>query len=80
MRLLVHAARQSQLATQAVQKGPLSVRRPPPPPLAEIAQRVRDRDATIKTAYATGAYSYQHIAEYLGIHFTTVGRIVRVRE
>lgn len=59
---------------------PLAQRRPPPPPLAEIAQRVRDRNAAIKTAYATGAYSYQHIAEHFGLHFTTVGRIVRVRE
>ncbi len=31
------------------------------PPLAEIAKRVRGRDAAIKTAYATGAYSYQQI-------------------
>lgn len=29
------------------------------------------------TAYATGGYSYQKIADYFGVHFTTVGRIVR---
>jgi DNA-directed RNA polymerase specialized sigma24 family protein len=28
-------------------------------------------------AHATGAYSYQQIADHFGIHFTTVGRIVR---
>jgi len=26
---------------------------------------------------STGAYSYQQIARYFGVHFTTVGRIVR---
>lgn len=56
---------------------PLAQRRPPPPPLAEIARHVRGRDAAIKAAYATGAYSYQQIAEHFGLHFTTVGRIAR---
>jgi len=42
--------------------------------------RERDRDAAIKAAYATGAYAYQQIAEHFGIHFTTVGRIVRAGE
>ena len=59
---------------------PLAQRRPPPPPLAAIAKRARDRDAAIKAAHATGAYSYQQIAEHFGIHFTTVGRIVRAGE
>lgn len=56
---------------------PLAQRRPPPPPLAEIARRVRGRDAAIKAAYAAGAYSYPQIAEHFGLHFTTVGRIAR---
>ena len=59
---------------------PLAQRRPPPPPLAKIAKQVRDRDAAIKAAHATGAYSYQQIAEHFGLHFTTVGRIVRAVE
>ena len=28
-------------------------------------------------AYATGAYTYREIAEHLGVHLATVGRIVR---
>jgi putative transposase len=28
-------------------------------------------------AHATGAYSYQQIAEHFGVHFTTVGSVVR---
>ena len=59
---------------------PLAQRRPPPPPLAAIAKRARVRDAAIKAAHATGAYSYQQIAEHFGIRFTTVGRIVRAGE
>ena len=59
---------------------PLAQRRPPPPPLAKIAKQVRDRDAAIKAAHATGAYSYQQIAEHFGLHFTTVGRIIRAGE
>ena len=37
------------------------------------------RNAAIVMAYATGAYSYQEIADYFKIHFTTVGRVVRNR-
>jgi hypothetical protein len=56
---------------------PLAQRRPLPPPLEEIKRNAKDRNSAIIAAYATGAYSYQKIAEYFGIHFTTVGRIVR---
>lgn len=56
---------------------PLAQRRPVPPPLAEIEKRSVDRDAAIIAAYATGGYSYQQIADYFGVHFTTVGRIAR---
>lgn len=56
---------------------PLAQRRPPPPPLAEIARHAADRNAAIAAAYATGGYSYQQLADYFGLHFTTVGKIVR---
>lgn len=56
---------------------PLAQRRPMPPSLAEIGNRSPDRDAAIIAAYATGGYSYQQIADYFGVHFTTVGRVVR---
>ena len=56
---------------------PLAQRRPKPPPLAEIAKQAPGRNAAIVAAHATGAYSYQQIADYFGIHFTTAGRIVR---
>jgi REP element-mobilizing transposase RayT len=59
---------------------PLAQRRPPPPPLSELAQRARSRNEAIRAAHATGAYSYQQIADHFGLHFTSVGRIVRAGE
>lgn len=56
---------------------PLAQRRPQPQTLAEIAKHAPDRNAAIVAAHATGGYSYQQIADYFGVHFTTVGRIVR---
>lgn len=55
---------------------PKAQRRPPPPTLDVIA-RSHDRDSAMVAAHATGAYRYQQIAEHFGVHFTTVGRIVR---
>lgn len=47
-------------------------------PLDEIASNHMGRDEAIVTAHATGGYSDQQIAHYLGVHSTTVGRIVRL--
>jgi DNA-directed RNA polymerase specialized sigma24 family protein len=52
-------------------------RRPPPPTLTQIEERSPDRNTAIVKAHATGAYSYQQIAEHFGLHFTTVGKVVR---
>ena len=59
---------------------PLAQRRPPPPSLEKIARRSPHRNAAIVAAYATGGYSYQQIADYFELHFTTVGKIVRSGE
>ena len=56
---------------------PIAHRRPPAPTLAQIEKQGPDRNHAIAKAHATGAYSYQQIAEHFGVHFTTVGRIVR---
>ncbi|MEQ1591682.1 MAG: transposase [Thiobacillaceae bacterium] len=56
---------------------PVAQRRAKPLSLPIIERNALDRNAAIVTAYATGAYSYQEIATHFGIHFTTVGRIVR---
>ncbi|ETX00569.1 REP-associated tyrosine transposase [Candidatus Entotheonella palauensis] len=52
-------------------------RRAPAKPLEEIAAGCRDRNEAIIAAYATGEFSYQQLADYFEVHFTTVGRIVR---
>lgn len=59
---------------------PFAQRHLPPPPLAEIENCSQDRNAAIVAAYTTGGYSYQQIADHFGVHFTTVGRIVRKSE
>jgi len=45
--------------------------------LSAFRQHYNSRDDAMRSAYATGAYSYGQIASHFGVHFTTVGRIVR---
>ena len=52
-------------------------RRGPAPALASIEAACKDRDQAVLAAHDAGEYSYQQIAKHFGIHFTTVGRIVR---
>ena len=47
------------------------------PKLSAIRRRYKNRNEAIRAAYETGAYSYQQIAKEFGVHFTTVGRVVR---
>jgi len=56
---------------------PKGHKRPPAPPIGKLMAEHTDRDSGIAAVYATGEYSYQEIADYLGLHFTTVGKIVR---
>ena len=56
---------------------PRAHRRPPPPSLEAIAATYPDRDAAMLAAHRTGEYSYAEIARHFGVHFTTVGRVVR---
>lgn len=56
---------------------PIAHRRSPAPTLAQIENSAPDRNAAIVQAHTTGAYSYQQIADHFGIHFTTVGKVVR---
>jgi hypothetical protein len=51
--------------------------RGPAPRLSAIRRQYEKRDDAIRAAYDTGIYSYQQIAKEFGVHFTTVGRIVR---
>ncbi len=40
--------------------------------------RYEERNQAIVAAHQTGEYSYQQIGAYFGLHFTTIGKIVRV--
>jgi REP element-mobilizing transposase RayT len=51
--------------------------RGPAPKLSVIRRQHKNRDDAMRAAYETGAYSYQQLAKEFGVHFTTVGRIVR---
>jgi len=56
---------------------PRAQRRPPPPTLEAIERQAADRNSAIIAAYSTGGYTYQQLADYFGVFFTTIGRIVR---
>jgi len=56
---------------------PKAQRRPPAPSLQAISKAHDSRNHAIVAAHATGEYSYQQIADFFNLHFTTVGRIVR---
>ena len=56
---------------------PQAQKRPPAPPLEELASGYEDRNQGIVAAYATGEYSYQQIADFYELHFTTIGKILR---
>jgi putative transposase len=47
------------------------------PKVSSIRRQYPNRDEAMRAAYETGAYSYQQIAKEFGVHFTTVGRIIR---
>lgn len=56
---------------------PKAQKRPPAPSLDQLSSQYSSRNEGIIAAHATGEYSYQQIADHYGLHFTTVGKIVR---
>jgi len=59
---------------------PKQQRQAPAKSLQEIAVLYPQRNDAIVAAYRTGVYSYSQIADFFGIYFTTVGRIVRAEK
>jgi hypothetical protein len=55
---------------------PQAQKRPPAPSLEQLASRYQNRNQGIVAAYATGEYSYQQIADFYGLDFTTIGKIL----
>lgn len=52
-------------------------KRPVPQSLVDYQKKYPDRNKMIIAAYSSGGYSCQEIGGYLGLHFTTIGRIIR---
>jgi putative transposase len=46
--------------------------------LTEYEGVAKSRDDAIVRAYASGGYSYQELGDYFGLHFTRIGKIVRI--
>ena len=69
-RVLNHVDRQA-LSPEIVRKDR------PAPSLEAIAERNQARDAAIKEAYSTGAYTITEIAQFFGMHRSTASRIAR---
>ena len=51
-------------------------RRAKAPPLASFVA-IADRNAAFAQAYATGSYSMKETAQTFGVHYATVGRVVK---
>jgi len=71
--------RMQRLAADQAEIGeiPRAQRRPLAKPLGHYQKSIKGRDAAVATAYATGDYTMQEIADHFGIHYATVSRIVQ---
>ena len=56
---------------------PRAQRRGSAPALASIERAHKERNRAILAAHDTGRHSYARIGKHFGVHFTTMGRIVR---
>ena len=61
----------------ALSEVPHKQRRRTAPPLSHFLASANHRDEAIISAYQSGGYSLTEIADYVGLHYTTVSRIVR---
>ena len=68
---------QQQAAAPADINIPRVQRRSSAPSIEAIKRAHQGRDEAMEAAWNTGAYSYTEIARHFGVHFTTVGRVVR---
>jgi putative transposase len=59
---------------------PRAQRRPPARPLAWYFQHHRDRNRAIYQAFRSGCYSMREIGDHIGLHYSTISRIVSLSE
>ncbi|MFA0560639.1 transposase [Vibrio breoganii] len=55
---------------------PLKQRRTKPKTLSEYNHEAVDRSSAMTSAYASGGYTLQQIADYFGVHYSTVSRMI----
>lgn len=55
---------------------PSSQRRPVPQPIDYYEKKCKDRDQAMLAAYQSGGYSMKELANYFGLHYTSVSRII----
>ena len=56
---------------------PKAQRRSVPRSLDYYEKQALSRDNAILDAYSSGGYSYQELGIYFGMHFTSIGKIIR---
>jgi putative transposase len=59
---------------------PKTQRRPLPRPLAWYFRHHRGRDRAILEAFRSGGYSMREIGEHIGLHYSTISRIISLNE
>jgi putative transposase len=73
----VERHRASGKSPQQLREVPRAQRRPFAASLADFSQRYPARREAMARAFQTGVYSMQEIADYFGVHYSTVSRAVR---
>ena len=63
-------------ADRRISEVPKTQRRPVARPLSWYFQTHQDRDNAVLEAFRSGAYSMQEIGDHLGLHYSTVSRII----
>jgi putative transposase len=59
---------------------PKSQRRPVARPLPWYFEKHSDRDSAVFEAFRSGGYSMREIGDHVGLHYSTISRIVRLNE
>jgi hypothetical protein len=62
---------------ETLQEIPRAQRRPSAKPLAHFAEAFADRREGMARAFQTGVYTMKEVADYFGVHYSTVSRAVR---
>lgn len=67
-------------ADRRLSEVPKTQRRTVARPLSWYFQTHRDRDSAVFEAFRSGAYSMREIGDHLGLHYSTISRIIRRNE